>query len=376
MNIGSKILNFIKREVVLSVAWVLAIVSAFFIPPDGAYYEYLDLRTLSILFNLMCVMAGLRKIGAFEWIAQVLLGKVKKSKELVFVLVFLCFFFSMVITNDVALITFVPFTFTVLKYLPEKEGKKLLVPIVVLQTIAANLGSMLTPIGNPQNLYLYGLSSMSVAEFLKTMLPYTAVAMVGLVVCSICLPTAKEASNIQFEQKVEMKEQRRELTVYFALFLLCLSVVGHLLPDWIAFLIVIAVIGIMDKTIFKHVDYSLLATFVGFFVFIGNMGRIPVFCQFVEKIFQGNEILTGVVASQVISNVPAALLLSGFTEDVNALLLGTNIGGLGTLIASMASLISYKYVVEEYPELKGKYFRVFTLMNILFLVLLGGFLML
>lgn len=376
----NKIKDFVKKEIVLCVALVLAVVSAFIIPPDAAYIGYIDFHTLAILFCLMGVMAGFRYIGMFQWIAGKLLKKVQKTSEIVMLLVMLCFFFSMLITNDVALITFVPFTFVVGKMLGEETYRRMVLPTVVLQTIAANLGSMLTPIGNPQNLYLYGISSMSLVEFMKIMLPYSVASLVLLVVCSLilgCKLEKGEAAKVvaSLEQGISPADKKGALVIYLVLFVMCLLTVAQILPLWITFIAVVVGIVVTEYKELAHIDYALLLTFVAFFIFIGNMGRIPAFANLLQSLITGNEELVAILASQCISNVPAALLLSGFTSDVPALMVGTNLGGLGTLIASMASLISYKYVVaecatNEIPGGKGKYFLLFTVSNICFLIAL------
>lgn len=372
-----KIKYFVKKEVVLCVALLLAVVSAFFIPPDRAYMEYIDFRTLGILFCLMCVMAGLQQIGVFQWIARRLLSKVHKASQLVLLLVLMCFFLSMAITNDVALITFVPFTFTVGKLLGEDLYKRMVFPTVVLQTIAANLGSMLTPIGNPQNLYLYGISGMGLTEFLRLLFPYSLTSLFLLLICSVLFGKKLGNGGTLDSLKQEMPRigGRLALPVYLALFVLCLLTVARILPLWITLGAVVVCVLAVDYTVFGKVDYCLLLTFTGFFIFIGNMGRIPAFSGLLQEFVAGNEVLISVLASQCISNVPAALLLSGFTDNISGLLVGTNLGGLGTLIASMASLISYKYVVAEAEESripggKGRYFLYFTVANICFLMVL------
>lgn len=393
----SKIVNFIKKEIVLCVALVLAVVSSFWVPPDREYISYIDFRTLAILFCLMGVMAGFRYIGMFQWIAAGLLKKVQNICGIVLLLVMLCFFFSMLITNDVALITFVPFTFVVGRMLGEKTYRKMVLPTVVLQTIAANLGSMLTPIGNPQNLYLYGISKMGMADFLKVMLPYSLLSLVLLVICCVVFGRSleqaeksdsgkrdsgksdskeEEAGSVSaLEGGISPGDKKGSLVIYVVLFLMCLLTVAHVLPLWITFLAVLIGIVLTEYKELFHIDYALLLTFVAFFIFIGNMGRIPAFANLLQNLITGNEVWVSIVASQCISNVPAALLLSGFTTDVQALLVGTNLGGLGTLIASMASLISYKYVASEctqntIPGGKGRYFLLFSVSNICFLAAL------
>lgn len=378
----TKFIHFIKKEVVLCVALVLAVVSAFFIAPDKQYLDYIDFRTLAVLLCLMAVMAGLQGLGIFHRIAGALLTRVKSYRSVVLILVLLCFFFSMLITNDVALITFVPFTFTVLGMLEPEAKERLLIPVVVLQTVAANLGSMLTPIGNPQNLYLYGKAGLSVGEFVLLMLPYSVVALVVIVIWCCLLRGLGKSVRLELnldrqqgdcrepESAKTRQKQSRQLYVYILLFALCLLTVAHILSYPVMLVVVLAVILLMDRRVLARVDYSLLLTFVGFFIFIGNMGRIPEFKDFLQSVIAGNEVYTGIISSQVISNVPAAILLSGFTTDYQGLIVGTNLGGLGTLIASMASLISYKLIAADAKCSKGKYFIYFTAVNVCILVLM------
>ena len=319
----------------------------------------------------MSVMAGLQKSGLFQYVAQALLSRVRKAWQLVLILVLLCFFSSMLVTNDVALITFVPFTLIVLGMIgPEAKGQ-LMIPVVVLQTIAANLGSMLTPIGNPQNLYLYGKAGLSLGEFVLLMLPYAAVALVVILAWSLIQSRAYHGPvQVSFTEDAEISGSKVQLAAYAVLFAFALLTVARVVPYRVTLGVTIAALLVMDRSIFGRVDYSLLLTFVGFFIFIGNIGRIPAFSQMLQQIVSGHEILAGVAASQVISNVPAALLLSGFTENLSALIIGVNLGGLGTLIASMASLISYKLIAREESQVKGAYFRYFTVANVCFLVVL------
>ncbi|MDD6305852.1 MAG: SLC13 family permease [Clostridiales bacterium] len=364
-----KIILFIKKETVLMVAILLAIVSAFFVTPNRAYIDYIDWRVLGILLSLMIVMAGFQKNGIFDEIGKQLLVRTKNTAQLTGVLVFLCFFSSMLITNDVALITFVPFAVLTLR---KCKQERLMVLVVVLQTIAANLGSMFTPIGNPQNLYLYQLSGMNMGEFLAYMLPYTAVSGLLLLITIFVLSARKQKismADCSFETEKEPSDRKKNV-VYLILFLLCLLVVARLLPYHVVLAIVLVTVLVTDRMVLKNVDYCLLFTFIAFFIFTGNLGNLSAFKEALQKIVSGRELLVGILASQCISNVPAALLLSGFTEDIRGLLLGVNIGGLGTLIASMASLISYKIYAHNYNRTKGKYLIWFTLANLIFLVVL------
>lgn len=392
MTFKEKCIHFIKQETVLAVATILAVISAFFVPPSKEYLEYIDWRVLGILLSLMIIMAGLQKTGLFDSIGAKLLGKTSTTRQLAFILVFLCFFFSMLITNDVALFTFVPFAMIMLK---KCKQEKLLIPVLVLQTIAANLGSMLTPIGNPQNLYLYNLSGMGMGEFIGVMLPYTVISgvmlCIAIVICCKKEPITevaiesvqeswnKEDGNLNPEkrkalQEKEALEKGRNLiknTVYITLFVLSLCVVVRLVPFEMVLLAVILLVFNMDRKVLTQVDYCLLLTFIAFFIFTGNMGNISVVRDTLQQLVAGKELAIGVISSQAISNVPAALLLSGFTSDYRELLIGVNLGGLGTLIASMASLISYKLFAKEYNDQKGKYFRWFTIANVVFLAVLA-----
>ena len=362
---AARVLAYFKREIVLSVAWVLALLSMILVPPDRQYPDYIDLHTLGLLFALMAVMAGLQRLGLFRTMGEAMLRKTRTTRQLEAVLVFLPFFTSMAVTNDVALITFVPFALEVLSMAGENRRA---VPVVVMQTIAANLGSMTTPIGNPQNLYLYSRYGLSMSEFFSALLPLTAASFVLLAVFVLARKSAPVSVPAGEESARPMHKGR--LTLLVILFLLCLAVVAKLLPLWLVCVIVLAALLIADRTALLKVDYALLFTCVGFFIFVGNLGRIPVFTQLFQRLLTGREVICSVIASQVISNVPAALLLSGFTENAKALLIGVNLGGLGTLIASMASLISYKYIAKAFLGKKGAYLLWFTLANVVFLAIL------
>ena len=367
MQLTKQVINWVKKETVLTIAIILAILSMFFVTPDQQYLKYIDVKTLVILFCFMAVIAGMTQIGVFAWLAGGMLKRVKNIRQLLFLLVMLCFFFSMLITNDVALITFVPLTLVILQTQDKKIKEKWLVPTVVLQTVAANMGSMLTPIGNPQNLYLYGQSNMSCLKFMGIMLPYTVLAFLLLIVLIFIISRkSKDVLRVASSDKGKPIEKKK-LVLYLALCIPLFLTVLRCLDYRILFVIVLLLVGGFDRKTFVRIDYSLLFTFVAFFIFIGNMGRMTAFSSLLSRVIEGREVMTGVFASQIMSNVPAALLLSGFTSDYKALMIGTNIGGLGTLIASMASLISYKLVTRENPFIKGKYMVTFTVVNVLFL---------
>lgn len=360
---AGRVWAFAKREVVLSAAIVLAIASSFFVPPNPAYLSYIDWDTLALLFSLMAVMKGFQKEGLFQFVGSALLKRIHATRAMLAVLVFLPFVCSMVITNDVSLITFVPFGIAVLKLAQREE---LAVPMAAMQTLAANLGSMLTPMGNPQNLYLYSRSGMSFWELCGVMLPYVVFSGICLVVL-LFLRKSQPVEQLPVKAQLGSAANLRWST---AGFLLCLLGIFNLVPALAIAGIVLVFLLIKDRKLLRSVDYSLLGTFVAFFVFIGNLSAISWFQNFLVSVLEGRVAGVSVLACQVISNVPAALLLSGFTQQWDALLIGCNIGGLGTLIASMASLISYKQVTQEYPEKRRAYFIWFTVSNVALLALL------
>lgn len=359
----SRIKALIKKEAVLCIAAALAVLSMFLVPPDGAYPGYIDTRTLCLLFSLMAVVAGFRDAGTFSALSHALLSRVKTARGVVLCLVLVCFFTSMLITNDVSLLTFVPLSILLL----QSAGLgRLTLLTVTLQTVAANLGSMLTPIGNPQNLYLYALSGMGIGDFFLTLLPYAALSLALLVLA--CLFVRREAIPPQTAEHPARCLKTELLCA--ALFVLCLLCVLRVLESWVAALVTALALLVYKRRLLLRVDYGLLLTFVCFFVFIGNMGRIEPVRTFLSGFIAGREMLTGALLSQVISNVPAAMLLSAFTSNYAELLIGVNVGGLGTLIASLSSLISYKLYCSAEGARPKKYLLVFTAVNAAFFVLL------
>ncbi|NLZ47894.1 MAG: citrate transporter [Clostridiales bacterium] len=361
------IFNYMKKEIVLCISFLLALLSMFFVPLDNKYITYIDFHTLIILLSLMIVMAGLRRLGLFSMIGTWMLKNTSNVRSLSLVLILLCFGFSMLITNDVALITFVPFTIDVLVM---AALEKYLIRIIVLETIASNLGSMLTPIGNPQNLYLFSLSGMTLSGFISLMLPYAILSLIGLLISSVILMDKKSIKvKVQSQTTLTAREKGKTF-IYFLLFLFALTSVTHLISVYIVGAVILLVVFIMDRRMIGKADYALLLTFIFLFVFIGNMKRIPEINLWLNSVIQGQELLTSVFASQVISNVPAAILLSGFTDNISTLIIGTNLGGLGTIIASMASLISFKYYGKTEGKNNGAYLGVFTLLNVFFLAVL------
>ena len=362
-----KLIAFFKKETILCISGALAVVSAFIIPPDAGYIEYCDIRVLVLLFCLMAVMGGFQQLGVFDRMANLLLARARKMRQLATTLVMLCFFSAMFVTNDVALITFVPFTIMLLERANLREK---MIPFIVMQTIAANLGSMLTPVGNPQNLFLYTISGMEMGEFFAVTVPYVAVSYFFLYVYCYFQGKQPLVTEKQEPKKQWTVHDKVFLMALGVLFILCLLAVFRIAPYQAILVVILVWFLFFQKGILKGLDYNLLLTFVFFFILIGNLGRIPVIRETLQNLLLSREVIVYFLASQFISNVPAAVLLSEFTTAYDALIAGVNIGGLGTLIASMASLISYKYYAQAEGARKGKYMLYFTAMNILFAVIL------
>lgn len=374
-----KIVNFAKKETVLFAAVLLAFGSMVCVPPDMQYLSYIDYRVLALLFCLMTVMEGFKSTGFFAAVAGKLLEKVKTFRQLYLVLVFLCFFTSMWITNDVALLTFVPFTVLVLRMTGLEQE---MIPVIVLQTIAANLGSMTTPVGNPQNLYLYSISGMGIGAFLQIMGPLTLIS-AGLIFLICLIHKDFPIRQGMLGKEIVGVRKAGENQVLAVLFFISLLSVFRIL-SWQLLLLIVLVFCMGIKAFCKEkylpleADLGLLLTFVAFFIFIGNMGRICAVREVLSQVLNGRELLISFLCSQMISNVPAAILLSGFTQEYRGLLQGVNIGGLGTLIASLASLISYKFFAAESEQTpaagtRGRYMLTFTIWNVgIALVLLAA----
>lgn len=368
------IISFIKKEIVFSIACVLAVVSAFFVTPSKEYVAYIDFRTLALLLALMLVVQGFKSCGIFDSLVRILIKHASTKRQLAFILVLLCFFSSMLITNDVALITFVPFTIIILDLI---QDSKYSIYIIVLETVAANLGSMFTPIGNPQNLYLYSISGMDIMSFLALMLPYTTISLILLIVAIMFIkPVSLDIDTSIFHTSNTSKKTNKEtlsLLVYISLFLLSILTVLHIVDFRLMLAIVIIAILILSPKLIIKADYILLLTFIAFFIFIGNLKNLSAINSLLASLVDGRECFVAVLASQIVSNVPCAMLLSGFTSKFDQLIIGTNLGGLGTLIASMASLISYKFYAKMKTSNIKKYVLAFTLINIIFLIILSIF---
>lgn len=381
-NIFHSLVSFFKNEIVFLVSFCLALISAFLVPPDKNYFSYIDWNTIFLLFSLMAIVSGLGELGVYKKMGEILTSHVKSTRSLALVLVFLCFFMSMFLTNDVALLTFVPFAISVL--ISSSASPWTLVWTLVLQTLAANLGSMLTPLGNPQNLFLYEKMNLEVMDFMKIIFPYSLASFILLLVCLLFIPNEKILHS-EREKKLKIcssssnRLQKIRFALYIFLFILSLVFVSLHLKKYILACLTFFVILVFDIKNLKKIDWMLLLTFIAFFIFTGNISRIESINNFLSESLLGREFLFSILSSQVISNVPATLLLFPFSKDYSSLLLGVNLGGLGTIVASLASLISFKFYSREslipLPDGRKKmsslqYLGVFTIANLIFLFIL------
>ena len=353
----SSFIEFLKKECVLVIAVTLAILSSFISIPK---LSYIDFKVLILLFNLMVVVAAFKELKVLDSIAIGLLKKCNTYTSISLALVFITFISSMIVTNDVALITFVPLSIVI-----ARKANINVLKIVVFQTLAANLGSSFTPMGNPQNLFIYSFYNLSPIDFFKITLPIVILAVLFLVL----LVFKDKKMNLSLDLEDVKIDNKRDVYLFGGLFLIILLSVFHVIDYKVTFLITIVMVLILNKKLFSQVDYSLLITFIGFFIFVGNISTMDVVKNFMEGILNSpkSTFLASVLSSQVISNVPATMLLSGFTNHFKELLLGVNIGGMGTLIASLDSVISYKIYTSEFGN--DNYMKSFTFYNILGLII-------
>ena len=362
----SKVWGFTKQNAVMLIALLAAIITSIIVPPDKEYLGYFDFKTLTCLFCVLAVVCALKNIKFFYILALKIVQIFKNARISVVALVYITFIGSMLIANDMALLTFLPLGYLVLT----TTGKRKYMAVTfILQNIAANLGGMLTPFGNPQNLYLYTKFQIPTLEFMSIMAPPFILSILLITIC--CLIFIKpEPLELQ---KEDVKLDPKRTILYLILFSLSIIIVFRVIPYWIGLIIIPVVLLIVDRKALLMVDYPLLLTFVFFFIFAGNMARIDAVREVFSNLLEKNTLLVSVFSCQIISNVPSAILLSQFTTNYRDLLVGVNIGGVGTLISSLASLITFK----EYTKLnkgKGKwYILLFSLFNFAFLIILTGF---
>lgn len=358
-----KVIRFLKKNIVFFIATLAAVVSCFFVPPDKKYLDYFDWKTLSCLFITLAVICALRNIKFFTIVARKLVIMTGNLRTLFVLLIVITFIGSMIIANDMALITFLPLGYFALSV---AKQEKYMAYLFVLQNISANLGGMLTPFGNPQNLYLYSYYNIPTGEFCLIMLPAFLIAVTLLLVACLPVKPIKFTLNEKFPEKLNLPKT----ILYMALFLISILIVFRIVPFGVGLVLIPIVLFFVDRDSLKMVDYGLLGTFFFFFIFAGNLARIDAVNTLISSLLEKDTLIVSILSCQIISNVPSAILLSKFTSDYPALLLGVNIGGTGTLIASLASLITFNEFRVLYPNQTKKYLLIFTGLNIAFVVIL------
>ena len=358
---------FVRKNVVLCIAAAAAAITSVIVPPDAAYLDYFDGKTLTCLFCTLAVICALKNIHFFHIIARRIVRIAGNTRSALMLLVIITFVGSMLIANDMALLTFLPLGYYVL----ESTGqKKLMAFTFILQNIAANLGGMLTPFGNPQNLFLYSTFSIPNGEFLAIMAPPFILAVLMILGCCLLVRPEKMTELVCADERLPVGRT----AIYLALFAFSIALVFRIIPHyWVGLIIIPAALLLLDRDALRRVDYPLLLTFVCFFIFAGNMGRIELVREFFGSLLSHSVLLVSALSCQVISNVPSAILLSQFTDNYRELLLGVNIGGAGTLIASLASLITFREFTAHQKEKTAHYLALFSLMNFAFLAILAVF---
>lgn len=363
LRLPIRIYGFFRRNIVMTVAFLAAVVTSFIVPPDKEYLGYFDLKTLACLFSVLAVVCALRNIKFFTILARKIVQCFGTVRMTLLALIYITFIGSMLIANDMALLTFLPLGFFVL----DSTGmRKYMAVTFIMQNIAANLGGMVTPFGNPQNLFLYSRFNIPTLDFMKVMFPPFCVAIILITV--ICLFFPNEKMKLYDNEKMTLPIWRT--TVYLVLFALSIAIVFRTIPYYIGLVIILVSMLFLDRDALKKVDYPLLLTFTCFFVFSGNMGRIEAVRQIFASFLEIDTLLFSSLSCQVISNVPSAILLSQFTDNWQPLLVGVNIGGAGTLIASLASLITFSEYQLHNPHGARKYIALFSAFNFGFLIVL------
>lgn len=372
MKNGNKVLSafngirhFISKNLVMCIAFVVAVITSVIVPVDRQYIGYFDFKTLTCLFCVLAVVCALKNIKFFYILADKIVRVFKNAKMCVLALVYITFIGSMLIANDMALLTFLPLGYFVLT---AASKRKYMAFTFIMQNIAANLGGMLTPFGNPQNLYLYSKYNIPNLEFISIMaLPF----LFSIIIITVCCLIFVKSEPLKLKDEAMLLNKKRT-ALYLTLFALSIVIVFRVIPYWVGLIIIPPVLLVFDRKALKSVDYGLLFTFVFFFIFAGNMARIDIVRDLFSSLLNKNTLLVSIASCQFISNVPSAILLSQFTENYKDLLVGVNIGGVGTLISSLASLITFREYVKHNPGKTRYYIAIFSAFNFAFLIILTG----
>jgi len=361
MNKREKTKSFIKKNIVVIIAGILAVISMSIIPIDKDYLNYFEWDTIICLFCMLAVVAGLKSTNIFDIISKKIISLFHNRRSVIYALVFGTFLFDMIVANDMSLITFLPLTYIVLH---STGNDKYLAFTFIMQTIAANMGGMITPYGNPQNLYLYSFFNIGITDFFSTLfIQFLFIALLLFICCSFVRPEPLTIKNND-----NNKLNKNKFIIYAILFIMTIASIFRIIPNELTLVIVIFTLIFCDKKIIKEIDFGLLLTFCFFFIFSGNIARIQPIRDFIYNIIEKNTFFAGIISCQLISNVPTAIFLSQFTTEYKELLKAVNIGSLGILISSLASLITLKEFLKHQPKKFFKYIGMFTLFNTLFLI--------
>lgn len=357
--------HYISKNLVMCIAFVVAVITSVIVPVDRQYIGYFDFKTLTCLFCVLAVVCALKNIKFFYILADKIVRVFKNAKMCVLALVYITFIGSMLIANDMALLTFLPLGYFVLT---AASKRKYMAFTFIMQNIAANLGGMLTSFGNPQNLYLYSKYNIPNLEFISIMaLPF----LFSIIIITVCCLIFVKSEPLKLKDEAMLLNKKRT-ALYLTLFALSIVIVFRVIPYWVGLIIIPTVLLVFDRKALKSVDYGLLFTFVFFFIFAGNMARIDIVRDLFSSLLNKNTLLVSIASCQFISNVPSAILLSQFTENYKDLLVGVNIGGVGTLISSLASLITFREYVKHNPGKTRYYIAIFSAFNFAFLIILTG----
>ena len=358
--------RFIRKNAVTAIAFFAAVITSIIVPVDNEYIGYFDFKTLTCLFCVLAVVCALKNINFFYILARKAVIKFKNARNCILAIVYITFIGSMLIANDMALLTFLPLGYFVLK---TTKKRKYITFTFIMQNIAANLGGMLTPFGNPQNLFLYTKFNIPTMEFMRIMsVPFT----VSVIIITLCCIIFVKPEELKLDDEKIVFDKKRAF-IYLILFAFAIIIVFRIIPYQMGLVVIPVTLLFMDKKALKDVDYPLLLTFVFFFVFAGNMARIDAVRNLFSALLNKNALIFSVLSCQVISNVPSAILLSQFTSNYPDLLIGVNIGGVGTLIASLASLITFREHAKHNPGKTRNYIAVFSAFNFGFLIFLTAF---
>ena len=364
VHLFEPVIVFIRKNVVLTIAFCAAIITSLIVKPSLSLCAgHVDFKTITCLFCTLAVVCALKNIGFFNVVSHLIVERTGNLRLCCAAVVFITYFGSMLIANDMVLLTFLPLGYIVLK---ETGNEKYMAYVFVMQNIAANLGGMLTPFGNPQNLYLYTKFEIPNTEFFLIMLRPFLVATV--LIALSCFFIKPEPVILSVKQNDKLPAKR--CILYLILFAVSIAIVFRGIPYIAGFAVIFAAMMFLDRDALKKVDYPLLLTFVCFFIFAGNMTRIPAVNNLMSALMEKNTLLFSTLSCQFMSNVPSAILLSQFTDNYRELLVGVNIGGAGTLIASLASLITFREYSSHYPSKVKSYIGLFSLINFSFLILL------